>query len=78
MVRILREGHPSPKKSGQPYCTRSQIVAYTLPTGKRVAVAHQYLRPDGRIGASGKPDPKRILEDGVIYALMSPGSPTLG
>lgn len=44
------------------------MVAYELPDGSRVALVHQYLRPDGTVGASGQPDPKWLLEDGVIYA----------
>ena len=71
-TRLVREGHPAPKKSGQPHCTRSQVVAYQLPSGKRIAMVHQYLRPDGRLGASGKPDPKWLLKDGVIYAVLRP------
>ena len=68
-VRVSREGHPSPAASGQPYCTRSQILRYFDEDGQRVAVAHQYLRPDGSIGGSGLPDPKAILQDGVLYFL---------
>ncbi len=35
-------------------------------TNKKVALVHQYLRPDGRIGASGMPDPKWLLGEGEI------------
>lgn len=43
-----------------PRGTRSQLVMYD--DGEReVAIAHRYLFPDGSIGGSGKPDPKRIL-----------------
>ncbi len=41
---------------------------------QEVARVHQYLRLDGRLGASGLPDPKRILENGVLYRLRK--SPT--
>ena len=35
-----------------------------------VARVHQYLRTDGTLGGSGRrPDPKRLYEDGVLYAL---------
>ena len=30
-------------------------------------MVHLYFRPDGSIGGSGKPDPKWLFEDGVIY-----------
>ena len=65
--RVNRSGHPSPEKSGQPPCTRSQIVRLYDTTGTRIAVLHQYLRPDGTIGASGEPEPKAVLLEGVLY-----------
>jgi hypothetical protein len=40
---------------------------------KKVAVAHQYLRPDGTLGASGRPDPKAIFSEDVLY-IIDPGS----
>lgn len=69
-IRILKSGHPSPARSGQPFCTRSQMLAYHVPNGKRIALAHRYLRPDGTIGASGRPDPKRLLQDDKIFAVI--------
>jgi hypothetical protein len=30
-------------------------------------LVHQFLRPDGTIGASGLPDPKMMLKDGIEY-----------
>ena len=62
-----RDGHPSPDISGEPFCTRSQIVAYFDAAGLRIAVVHQYLRPNGTIGGSGQPDPKMLIEDGIEY-----------
>lgn len=53
-------------------CTRSQILAYEDPPGKQIAVVHQYLRPDGTIGGSGRPDPKRLMVNGIVYAVMRP------
>jgi hypothetical protein len=37
---------------------------------------HQYLLPDGKtLGASGHPDPKRVLKDGVLYVVWwAPGA----
>jgi len=37
--------------------------------GNEVARVHQYIRLDGSIGLKGKPDPKRLLKDGVLYRL---------
>jgi hypothetical protein len=70
-TRIESESHPSPYRSGQPLCTRSQMIAYFDKNNQEVARVHQYKRPDGSIGASGRPDPKRLLVEGVIYILAS-------
>jgi hypothetical protein len=70
-AQIKTEGHPSPLKSGQPLCTLSQMVAYFDANNQEVARVHQYKRPDGSLGASGRPDPKRLLVDGIIYILKS-------
>ncbi len=67
--KLVREGHPSPSKSGEPYCTRSQIVAYLDSRGRQVALVHQYRRKDGSIGASGKPDPKKLFHEGRLYVV---------
>jgi len=67
--KIIREGHPSPARSGQPPCTRSQIVAYLDTGGRKVALVHQYVLKSGRLGGSGKPDPKQLLHNGVLYVV---------
>lgn len=64
---VRRDRHPSAAKANVPYCTRSQEIVYTDPNGDEVVTAHQYLQPDGTIGASGRPDPKRILKGGILY-----------
>ena len=44
------------------------MVWYLGPDGRKLAIVHQYLLPDGSIGGSGRPDPKRmILDDETIY-----------
>lgn len=65
--QLLRNGHPSSDASGEPFCTRSQIIAYFDMDGNEVARVHQYLRADGTVGASGKPDPKRLRQGDTIY-----------
>jgi hypothetical protein len=67
---VERERHANPLKSGQVFCTYSQLVSYRDPNDDEVVRAHQYLKPDATIGASGKPDPVRIFIGGVIYKLQ--------
>lgn len=58
---------PPQRKSGEPPGTLSQIVAYLDSEGRQVAIVHQYLRKDGTIGGSGRPDPKKLYHQGVEY-----------
>ena len=65
---ITRNSHPAPPLSGEPLCTRSQILTYFDAQGNKVAVLHQYLRTDGTIGGRGrKPDPKKLLIGDTVY-----------
>ena len=67
---VKASNHPSPQKSKQPYCTTSEILTYyDANTGLKVAEVHQYVRPDGSLGGSGLPDPKRLYNDGILYAV---------
>lgn len=66
-TRIVRQRHPAAPKAQVPFCTWSQIIAFLDRNGDEVALAHQYLQPDGTLGASGFPDPKRLLKDGTLY-----------
>jgi len=69
--------HPSAPAANEPFCTRSQIVYYyDVQQRRKVAIVHQYLRRDGSIGASGRPDPKRIRDGDTIYTLKLPSTPT--
>ncbi len=48
--------------------TRSQTWEYyDRKTRQKIAVVHQYVRPDGMIAAWGRPDPMMLLEGGVEY-----------
>jgi len=59
----------------EPVCTRSQLVVYVTPEGESVALVHQYRRIDGTLGASGKPDPKRLwVGDRMLMVRQSPSS----
>ena len=68
--KITRSGPPNPELN-LPLGSESQEVTYVdVNTGDELVRAHRYLLPDGRIGASGKPDPKRIWRDGKVYRLQ--------
>jgi len=67
IARVLKDRHPSSPKAAVPYCTRSQSIAYLDRNGDEVALVHQYLQSDGTLGAGGLPDPKRLLQDGILY-----------
>ena len=69
--------HPSAPAAAEPVCTRSQVVHYyDVQSMTKVAVVHQYLRQDGTLGASGRPDPKRIKDGDTIYSLELPSQST--
>jgi hypothetical protein len=65
----IADGHPSPSQSGEPFCTRSQLLAYIDAEGNELAQVHQYLLENGTIGASGRPDPKLMLHEGTVYGV---------
>ena len=67
---LLEDRHPAVTAANEPHCTRSQMVSYRDQESNEVARVHQYLRADGSLGASGKPDPKRLFEDGILYRLV--------
>lgn len=50
-----------------PVGTLSQIVHYLDELGRVVAIVHQFRKPNGKIGGSGKPDPKMLEFDGDTY-----------
>lgn len=55
------------RSKDEPPGTRSVAVSYVDELLHRIFLVHFYLRPDGTIGGSGKPDPKWLFEDGVVY-----------
>ena len=48
----------------------SVMYSYYDENGAEVARVHQYERPDKTIAASGKPDPKRLVKEGILYRLI--------
>ena len=67
---VIEERVPKVLPPGEPANTLSQMVSYRDSEDTEIARAHQYLRPNGEIGASGKPDPKRLYEGGILYRLQ--------
>ncbi|MBI2907275.1 MAG: hypothetical protein HYX92_06425 [Chloroflexi bacterium] len=47
------------------------MLLYWTPDGAPVALVHQYVRPDGAIGGSGRPDPKRIVVGREVLAVRA-------
>jgi len=60
--------HKQRVKVNEPRCTRSQKIRY-YEGRKWVVTVHQYKRKNGTIGASGKPDPKRLRIGNKVYIL---------
>jgi hypothetical protein len=65
---VVHSGVPS-AAVGMPMGSKSELISYRDLNGLELSRAHQYVLPDGRIGASGKPDPKRILKEGKLYRI---------
>jgi hypothetical protein len=66
--KLIREGLASIAANQIPG-TKSQILAYLDAEGRQIAIVHRYLQPDGKLGGSGKPDPKKLLHKGTLYIL---------
>jgi len=71
---LLEDRHPALTVANEPFCTRSQMISYRDAQDNEVARVHQYLRTDKTIGASGKPDPKRIVVGDILYRLHKKSS----
>jgi len=70
MPKFLRNAHlEKPAERKEPYCTRSQTIRYSDNADHWVVEIHQYFRPDKTIGASGKPDPKRLRIGNTVFAV---------
>ena len=48
----------------------SVMLSYHNENGDEMARVHQYERPDKSIAASGLPDPKRLVQDGILYRII--------
>jgi len=63
----IYDEHVKRNKPRIPKCSRSQIITYRDSEGQDVAKVHRYLKRDGTLGGSGKPDPKWLLHDNILY-----------
>jgi len=66
----LRNKHLARDKAAElslPYCTHAQMIRYRDQEGRPVVEVFQYLQPDGSLGASGLPDPKRLWLGSAVY-----------
>ncbi len=72
---FILESRVAPATAGEPAGTLSQMVSYRDLDSNEIARVHQYLRADGSIGGSGKPDPKRVFIEGILYRLVKGQSP---
>lgn len=69
-AQFLRNNHlEEPEKVGEPFCTHGQMIRYLDSKGQWVVEVFQYLRSDNTLGASGKPDPKRLRIGDIIFAI---------
>lgn len=70
IVEVHDEYHPKSIQH-EPFCTWSRTYRYLTQDREPVALVHQYDRPDGTIGASGKPDPKSLVVAGEVWGCRS-------
>lgn len=73
----VRRAHlQNPATHSEPWCTHSHLLRYLDTEGQWIAEVHQYERPDGTLGGSGRPDPKRLrLPTAILASAPSPDSP---
>jgi hypothetical protein len=74
LTEVLLEECVSTLLTSEPGPIRSQMISYRDQENNEIARVHQFLRQDGSIAASGKPDPKRLLENGILYRLKRKNS----
>ena len=68
--QFLRNDHlTSPSDRVEAPCTHAQMIRYLDSAGQLLVEVFRYLRPDGTLGGSGRPDPKRLRLGSAIPAL---------
>ena len=69
LTAVIQRSVPSRIESGQPAGTATQSVSYRDANNLEVARVHQYLLPSGKLGGWGRPDPKEMVHNGILYRL---------
>ncbi len=62
MIIQVIESHPAPPEANQPADTMSQMLSFQTKDGVEMSRAHCYRLPDGSLGGSGRPDPKKFFD----------------
>ena len=62
LITVVIDSHPAPPEAHQPPGTRSEMLSFRTKENVEMSRAHRYLRPDGSIGGSGRPDPKKFFD----------------
>jgi hypothetical protein len=57
------ESRPSSMLPNEVLPIESQMISISSKDGRELARAHRFLRSDGTIAASRKPDPKRLFDE---------------
>lgn len=60
LLAVTQSERPAAESSGQPPGTMSRTEWWYTTDLNKVALVHFFVHPDGTIGGSGLPDPKRI------------------
>lgn len=71
---VMKSRVPAALPAGEPAGTLSQLLFYYTSRRALVAIVHQYLRPDGNLGGSGRPDPKWLRLKGRILKVKHKAS----
>ena len=58
-----------PERLHEEFCTRHQWKRYVDADGEIIVETSNFLRPDGSLGASGRPDPKRMRVGDRLWVL---------
>lgn len=67
IVEIHDEYHPQTLKH-EPFCTWTRVYRYLSHDREPIALVHQYERPDGTLGGSGRADPKSLVVGDEVWA----------